>query len=178
MDRGRLTLIQWRGKLEPVSSQLPFSHMLPSKQGINSAISSPKIHPLLKETFKIPQKGIYLSQRRSQSHPPNQWSSDTPASAHYQAKLALVHCTTTDTQTPKSNTLVCLEADKFPPETLQFYHLQRQRAELGRLFAIRIHFGLADEQIRDVSVDVRGEHKRSTGFLLMLHKSRGVAVTG
>lgn len=79
---------------------------------------------------------------------------------------------------PSPTTLVCLEADKFPPETLQFYHLQRQRAELGRLFAIRIHFGLADEQIRDVSVDVRGEHKRSTGFLLMLHKSRGVAVTG
>lgn len=80
--------------------------------------------------------------------------------------LAPVHCTTTDTQKPKSSTLICLEADKFHPETLQFYHLQRQRAELGGLFAIRIHFGLADEQIRDVSVDVKGEHKLSTGFCL------------
>lgn len=92
--------------------------------------------------------------------------------------LALMHCTTTETLEPDSSTLVCLEADKFHPETLQFYHLQRQRAELGGLFAIRIHFGLVEEQIRDVSVDVRGERKHSTGFLLMLHKSRGVAITG
>ena len=89
-----------------------------------------------------------------------------------------MHCTTTDTQKPQSSALVCLEADKIHPETWQFYHLQRQRAELGGLFAIRIRFGLADEQTRDASVDVRGEHKRSTGFLFMLHKSRGVAVTG
>lgn len=91
--------------------------------------------------------------------------------------LAQLHCTTRDTQKPESSALICLEADKFHPETLQCYHLQRQRAEPGRLFAIRIHFGLADEQIRDVSVHVRGEHKCSTRFLLMLHKSRGVAVT-
>lgn len=89
-----------------------------------------------------------------------------------------MHCTTTDTPKPDSSALICLEADKFHPETLQFYHLQRQRAELGGLFAIRIHFGLVEEKIREVNVDVRGEHKRSTRFLLMLHQSRGVAVTG
>lgn len=56
-----------------------------------------------------------------------------------------MHCTTTDTLKPDSSSLVCLEADKFHPETLQFYHLQRQRAELGGLFAIRMYFGLVEK---------------------------------
>jgi len=61
---------------------------------------------------------------------------------------------------------------------LQFYHLQWQQAELGGLFTIRMRFALADEQSHDASVDVRGEHKSSVGLLIMLSKSRGVAVTG